>query len=411
VPNSLPETIPRSTNEEDTRELNSPPNQRLLSLDVFRGVTVAAMILVTDPGTYASRYAPLCHSDWVGPTSTDMIFPAFLVAVGIAMTLSFASRVERGADRARLLVHALRRTVLLIALGFLVNGFPDYHWHTIRIPGILQHIALCYLLGSLIYLAVSRYAGPRRMIIVAAATAAVLSVHWALLMLVPVPGFGAGRLDSLGNLGAYMDRSVLGVRHMWIWGTTPGHGVTFDPDGLLLTLSSLGNLLIGVLAGEWLRTHQSRTRKAIALIAAGGLLMIVGWALSPWMPLNKKLWTSTFTLLSSGVALMLFACFYWLLDGKRNLSDVRRWLTLPALIFGTNAILAFVISGVITTLFDRVHVTAGGGLMTLHQWGYQYGFATWLRPINASLAYALVVVLLNLAILYPLYRRRIFLRV
>ena len=337
-----------------------------------------------------------------------MIFPAFLVAVGIAMTLSFAARVEKGANRARLLLHVVRRTVLLIVLGFLVNGFPDYHWHTIRIPGILQHIALCYLFGALIYLAVSRMEVRRRMLVLAVATVAVLGLHWALLMLVPVPGFGAGRLDSLGNLGAYIDRSVLGVRHLWIWGTTPGYGVTFDPDGLLLTISSLGNLLAGVLAGEWLRTGQSRTRKAVALLAACGLLMIVGWGLRPWMPLNKKLWTSTFTLLSSGVALTVFACFYWLLDAQRTRF---RLGTLPAMVFGANAILAFVLSGVITTTFDRVHVMAGGMLVTLHQWGYQYGFATWLQPVNASLAYAIGIVLLNLAILYPLYRKGIFLRV
>lgn len=390
---------------------SAPPTRtdksgRLVSLDVFRGVTVAAMILVTDPGTYGARYWPLCHSDWVGPTPTDMIFPSFLVAIGMAMTFSFASRVEKGASRAGLLWHALRRSVVLIFLGLLVNGFPNYDLHTIRMPGILQHIALCYLAGSVLYLAVFSEKPNRRMTAIAAITVAVLGLHWALLKLVPVPGFGAGRLDSLGNLGAYIDRSVFGVRHLWAYGTTPGYGVTFDPDGLLLTISSLGNLLIGVLAAEWLRTGHSHLRKTLGLIAAGIVLVIAGYALSPWMPLNKKLWTSSFTVLSSGEALLAFVFFYLLLDVKCWC----RWAA-PALVFGTNAILAFALSSVVTNLADRIHVTAGDSRMTLHQWGFQYGFATWLRPINASLAYAIAIVLLNLAILYPLYRKRIFLRV
>jgi predicted acyltransferase len=394
----------------------SAGKERLLSLDVFRGVTVAAMILVTDPGTYSARYSPLCHSEWDGPTPTDIIFPSFLVAIGLAMTLSFTARMQRGANRASLLAHVLRRAVVLIFLGLLVNGFPDYPLHTIRIPGILQHIALCYLAGSILYLTLySRQADNdriRRMIVIAAWTIGVLALYWALLKLVPVPGFGKGRLDSLGNFGGYVDRSVFSVRHLWAYGTTPGYGVTFDPDGLLVALSSLGNLLIGVLAGEWLSTHYARTRKALVLGAAAGSLILLGWALGPWMPLNKKLWTSTFTILSSGYALLAFAVFYCILDVKRWRSWATRWWTGPALVFGTNAILAFAISSVITTSADRLHkAVPQGSPLTLHTWAYLYGFASWLSPINASLAYALVIVLLNLALLYPLYRRRIFLRI
>ncbi len=364
------------------------------------------MILVTDPGTYAARYAPLCHSDWVGPTSTDMIFPAFLVAIGMAMTFSFRARIERGASRAKLMLHALQRSAILIVLGLLLNGFPDYHLHTIRIPGILQHIALCYLAGSLVYLALFRRRSGQRIAAIAAVTVVVLALHWALLKLLPVPGFGVGQLDSLGNLGAWIDRRVFGVQHLWAYGTTPGYGVTFDPDGLLLTISSLGNLLIGVLAGEWLRTRHSSTRKIVGLVVAGSVLIVAGMALSQWMPLNKKLWTSTFTLLSSGVAVLIFTFFYLAVDVKRW----RGWTT-PALVFGTNAILAFALSSILTTLADRIHIGSGNSRHTLHAWGYLHGFASWMRPINASLAYAILIVLLNLVIVYPLYRKRIFLRV
>jgi predicted acyltransferase len=387
---------------------------RLVSLDVFRGLIVAGMILVTDPGTYSAVYWPLLHAQWNGATPTDMIFPSFLVIVGVAMTLSFASRLERAGGRGKLLLHVLRRSVLLFFLGLLVNGFPDYNPHTIRIPGVLQRIALCYFAGSLLYFGAGWVADRktesrslRRSTVIGAAFVGLLALYWALLKLYPVPGFGAGRLDSLGNVGAYVDRYLLGVRHMWLYGTTPGYGVTFDPEGLLSTIPALATLLTGVLAGEWMRTSYSRPRKVAGLAGAAACLMIAGYALSPLLPLNKKIGTSTFAIFSSGVALLAFSFFYFVLDIRRW----RRWVT-PALVLGTNAILAFVLSNVITTLTDRLHVTAiDGGSISLHKWVYQYGFATWLQPVHASLAYAIGIVILNVAIVYPLYRKRIFLRV
>src|SRR5580704_7914821 len=197
-------------------------NSRLISLDALRGAIVAGMILVTDPGTYSAVYWPLLHARWDGVTPTDMIFPAFLVIVGVATTLSFASRLERGASQKRLMIHVLRRSGILLLLGLLMNGFPDYYWHTIRIPGVLQRIALCYLAGSLLYLIVSNIfdnkegvQAVRRSSMIGAVLLAILALYWALLKLYPVPGFGPGRLDSLGNLGAYIDRSVFGVSDMW----------------------------------------------------------------------------------------------------------------------------------------------------------------------------------------------------
>jgi predicted acyltransferase len=239
--------------------------------------------------------------------------------------------------------------------------------------------------------------------------AAILIADWALLKRVPVPGFGAGRLDSLGNLGAYLDRTLLGTRHLWPYGLTPGYGVTFDPEGLLSTLPAIATLLLGILAAEWLRIEQSRSRKALLLAGTGAVLVLAGRLLHPLLPINKKIkkmWTSTFVLFSGGVSLALYSVLYSMLDIKRW-----RWWTPPALVFGTNAMLAFVLSNVITTLTDRLHLhLSGGRAFTLHQWGYGYGFATWLQPIHASLVYAMAIVLLNGALLYPLYRRRIRLR-
>lgn len=385
-----------------------------MSLDVFRGLAVAGMILVTDPGTYSAVFWPLLHAQWNGWTPTDMIFPGFLFAVGVAITLSFAARIERGANRATLARHVLFRSVAIFFIGLAINGFPDYNLHTIRIPGVLQRIALCYLAGALLYLAVNQAGNrtserqrPRPIALLAGIAVLLLSIYWALLKLVPVPGFGSGRLDSLGNIAAYVDRFLLGTNHMWAWGLTPGHGVTFDPEGLLSTLPAIASLLVGVVAGEQLRTESSKNRKALTLAGAGLVLALAGWLLHPLLPINKKLWTSTFALFSGGVSLLIFSALYTILDIKRW-----RWWTPPALVLGTNAILAFALSNVITTLTYRIRVNLrDGSATTLNEWVYHCCFATWLPPVYASLAYAIAIVFLNIALVYPLYRRRIFLRV
>lgn len=386
--------------------------ERLVSLDVYRGLTVAGMILVTDPGTYSAVYWPLRHAEWNGATPTDMIFPSFLFIVGAAIPLSVAARMKRGSNRARLTGHVVLRSVMLFVIGLIVNGFPDYDLHTLRIPGILQRIALCYLCGGVIYLwfhddvrTQARHRAGNW--IIAGLMGFILVAYWLALKLVPVPGFGAGRLDSLGNLPAFIDRSILGTRHLWVYGLTPGYGVTYDPEGLLSTLPAVATLLIGLLAGGWMRAKRSERQKAIGLGAAGLILLLVGWLLHPLLPINKKIWTSTFALFSSGVSLLAFSLCYAILDIRRW----RRWAT-PALIFGTNAIFAFTLSSVITILSDRIHLRDGSGAgLSLHRWGYQYGFASWLQPVHASLAYAIAIVLLNMAIVGLLYRQRIFLRV
>jgi predicted acyltransferase len=397
--------------EEDFRG-GDQRSSRLMSLDVFRGLTVAAMILVTDPGTYAAVYPQLRHAVWQGATAADMIFPSFLVMVGAAMTLSFRARLMRGADRGHLLFHALRRGTVMLVLGLVVNGFPNYDLHNLRLPGILQRIAVCYVLGACMYLAASevgvgRERRGRRSAVLGAATVVLLGGYWALLKWYPVPGFGAGRLDPLGNVAAYYDRAIFGVRHMFQWGVkTPGYGITFDPEGVLSTTTALATLLMGVLAGEWLGTEGARERKAVGLLVAGGCLVLAGYGLSPWLPLNKSLLTSTFAMFSGGVAFLFFSLFYWVLD----VWMWRMWAE-PALVFGTNAILAFALSQVVTTVLDLIHVTGDGGRMNLHAWLNRYWFATWLPARPASLGYAVTIVGVNLAMLYPLYRRRIFVRV
>ncbi len=321
--------------------------------------------------------------------------------------MSFASRLQKGSPRSTLAKHVVRRAAIIFALGLAVNGFPDYHLHTLRIPGILQRIAVCYLIAGLLYLATGgdEKSRSRQTAIFTTLIVVILAGYWALLKLVPVPGFGPGRLDSLGNLPAYVDRMIFGTNHLWAWGLTPGYGVTYDPEGMLSTLPAIAAVLIGVLTGKWLRKEQSVQRRVLGVVIAGTLLTIAGLLLAPYLPLNKRIYTSTFALFSGGISLLTFAACYLVVDAWR----FRRWAS-PLLVFGTNAILAFALSSVITTFMDRIHVNTGIGVLTLHEWG-NHIFAGFLQPVHASLAYAVTIVLLNLALLYPLYRKRIFLRV
>jgi predicted acyltransferase len=370
---------------------------RLVSLDVSRGIVIAAMILVTDPGTYSYVYSPLRHAEWMGATATDMIFPAFLFMVGLSISFSFASQIKHGASRATLVQRLLRRSLVLLILGLVLNGFPDYHLGTLRIPGILQRIAVCYLCSGALYLFTTR-----RMRLMAGVAFALLAVYWVLLKLVPVPGIGPGHLDTFGSLPAYIDRQVFGINHLWIWGLTPGKGVTYDPEGLLSTLPAMFSTLAGIVAGDWMRSDLPARKKVLGLAIAGCALAIAGLLLSPLLPLNKRIWTSTFALLSTGVSMAVFAALYAAID----LGGFRRGL-LPAKILGTNAILAFTVSTIITSLLDRIPLQG----LTMHEWLYRNLFASWLSPYLSSLAYAIVIVLLNILLLYPLYQKRLFVRV
>jgi predicted acyltransferase len=400
---------------------------RLVSLDVLRGLTVAGMILVTDPGTYSAIFPPLRHADWQGATPTDMIFPSFLFMVGVSIVFSTHASLKRGATPAKLVAHVLRRTILLIVFGLLVNGFPFYDLHNLRFPGILQRIALCYAAAALLYLWIahpdSAEAAPSRnqprpistVALLAGIIAVILVSYYALLRFASVPGFGPARYDSLGYLGAYIDRAVFGISHLWPYGLTPGHGVTYDPEGLLSTFPALANTLLGVLTGIGLRASRSTRTTAANMVIFGVLLFAAACPLSSLMPINKRIWTSTFALLSGGVSLLALGILYWFIDcrsaGARTLP---RWLQ-PVIhfarIFGANAIAAFVLSSVITSSLDAIHLHIGSTAVSLHHAGYQYLFAPWLPPRTGSLAYALAIVGLNAALLYPLYRKRIFLRI
>ena len=381
---------------------------RMVSLDVFRGITIAAMILVNDPGSWNSIYAPLEHAEWNGWTPTDLIFPFFLFIAGVSMTLSFASRAARGVTRRAMANHVLRRSAVIFAIGLFLNGFPFFDLHTIRIMGVLQRIALCYLAAGILYLATMRReisadnkdyvrGSPGAL----AGVALVLLVgYWALMTFVPVPGYGAGHLGKDENLGAYIDRALMDG-HLW------SESKTWDPEGFLSTLPAIATALIGILAGEWLRSKRSGTRKVYGLLMSGAALMLAGRLLDPYFPINKNLWTSTFVLFTGGFALLLLAVCYWIVD----LRGARKWAA-PFLVFGMNAILAYALAAVASeTSTDFEFTGAGGRAETLHGWLYNNFFVPYMNPKNASLAFAVFFVALILALLWPLYRKKIFVRV
>jgi len=380
----------------------------MVSLDVFRGATIAGMILVNDPGSWSHIYPPLEHAEWNGWTPTDLIFPFFLFIVGVSMTLSFPSRMARGLTRGKLMIHVVRRSALIFALGLFLNGFPDFDLSSIRIMGVLQRIALCYLAAGLLYLATfqreTRADGTTRVRANLRVTAVVaiilLAGYWALMTFVPAPGYGAGHLGKDDNLGAYVDRTLMGG-HLW------SESVTWDPEGFLSTLPAIASLLIGILAGEWLRSNRGAQRKALGLAAAGIALLVLGRLLHPFFPINKNLWTSTFVLFTSGFAMLVLAVCYWVVD-------VRAWRawTPPFLVFGMNAILAYALAAIvseISTDFEFLHFH--GRETTLHGWLYDRFFVPHASPVNVSLAFAVFFVFVIFLLLWPFYRWKIFLRV
>jgi predicted acyltransferase len=361
---------------------------RLESLDVFRGATIASMILVNNPGTCSAVYAPLRHAEWNGGTFTDLVFPFFLWIAGVAMTLSFARRVECGDDRWRLLAHTARRAAILFGLGLAMNGFPNFDLATWRIPGVLQRIAVCYFAAGAVYL-FTTWRGQ------AIAVLTLLAGYWALMMLVPVPGVGAGSLAKGANLAQYVDGVVLG-RHMW------SETRTWDPEGILSTLPAIATTLFGVLAGGLLRSGRPKTAR---LFAGGGALAVCGLILSVWMPINKNLWTSSYAVFMAGLAQIVFASCYWLVDVKGR----RRW-SRPLAIYGMNALAVYIVSGAVEILPDAIPV-GGTPPVSLHEFLYARFFAPLASPPNASLLWAVSCVLAMYAVAYGMYRRKWFVKV
>src|SRR5438105_8819537 len=369
-------------------------DNRLISLDVFRGLTIAGMVLVNNPGSWSHIYWPLEHAEWNGWTPTDLIFPFFLFIVGVAIPLAFGKRIERGDARRALFIKVVYRSAIIFLLGEFLAGFPYFHLATIRIPGVLQRIAVCYFFASLIYLT-SR---PRTVAIIAVA---LLIVYWLLMTRVAAPGYYAGDLSKEGSLASYIDRRVFGP-HIW------RQGIVYDPEGILSTMGALGTTLFGILTGNLIRAKDKTPIEKVALMFVAGIgCMIVGWCWNPWFPINKSLWTSSYVFFTAGLALQFLALCYWLIDIK----GYKRW-TKPFVIFGVNAIVLFVGTGVMARLMGLIKVSRpDGARQSLQGLVYDNAFASWLPPNKASLAFAISFILLWLFFMWLLYRKNIIIKV
>jgi predicted acyltransferase len=348
------------------------------------------MILVNTPGSVDHVYAPLTHAAWHGWTCADLIFPFFLFIVGVAITLSFPdSHLVRAYQRS-IVLHALRRFLILFTLGLLLYNFPYYHLSTLRILGVLQRIALCYLCAVLVFLNTNIWGQ-------AAVTAALLALYWALMMLMPIPG--AGVLEPNNNLAASVD-SLLLHGHL-------AYG-TWDPEGLLSTVPAVATTLVGVLAGYWLKTpSRSLGEKTSGFMVTGIAAIVMGQAMDHWFPINKNLWTSSYVVFTGGMALLVFAVCYWLVDGK----GYRRVAT-PFIIFGMNPILVYVLATLGSCLLDLYTIRSSDGTsLTLKTILYEHYFASWAGPTTGSLLFALVYLVVWFAPMAVLYHKRIFIKI
>jgi len=371
--------------------------QRLVFLDVVRGLTVAFMILVNNNGSEEVAYWPLKHADWNGWTPTDLVFPIFIFLVGISIVFSTASRMARGEAKSALLMHAFRRAAIIFALGILIHGFPHYPLATLRIYGVLQRIAVCYLVASILYL------WDRRVVTLVSVSVICLLGYWALMRWVPVPEFGMpGRdipfLDKDINWVSVVDRQLFPRRLL---------ESTRDPLGLISTIPAIATCLLGVLTGLWLRTQKGMTAKAGGMLAGAiaGLALGRFWAI--WFPINKRLWTSSYVLFAAGWTLLILAICYFAIEIRKHAGS---W-TYPWRIFGANAIFTYAFAELLSTMLEIIHVGNAGQAITLKDLIYTRIFSPIVNPSFGSLLYSLSYVLVCFVPAVMLFRKRIFIKI
>ncbi len=370
------------------------PKGRLASLDAFRGFTIALMILVNSPGDTGAVYSHLSHVDWNGWTFADSVFPSFLFIVGVSIVFSFAKQEEKGIRNSAFMVRLLRRTIILFALGLFINMFPAFHLSAIRIPGVLQRIALCYFFASLIVLKADLRGRILWLI-------GLLASYWLMMRFIPVPGIGAGVLEPGKNFAAWVDSHFLSG-HMWSY-----YDGKWDPEGIVSTIPAIATTLFGVLTGQWLRSSLPERRKVAGMVCAGVVLLIAGYILDRWLPINKSIWTSTFSIFMAGVALVCLAFFHWLID----IEDFSRWAK-PFIILGLNPITVYVLSEVFDTTLRILNLSISKG-QTIDCQSYLFGYLCVLnaKPETASLLYGLVTLLFMFLIAWIMWRKRLFLKI
>jgi predicted acyltransferase len=390
-----------------------PKAHRWLSVDVLRGITIGFMIMVNNNGGGDQAYWAMKHTDWNGFTPTDLVFPTFLFLIGISTVFSTQARLAKGDSKSSLLVHTLRRAIILFLLGLLVNSFPAFHLHTLRIYGVLPRIAVCYLIVAVLYL----YSPSWKNKAILAASA--LIGYWILMRFVPVPGYGVPThtiplLDHDANLVAWLDRHIFSASHLY--------EKTRDPEGLLSTIPAVATALIGMLTGIWLRSTRSIVAKARGIATAGCAGILLGGLWNFSFPVNKKLWTSSYVLYAAGWSLLLLALCIWFIDirSARGTDTARgtdaahrtdaatRKSFLVLLVFGTNAIAAYVLSELLPGALDLIHPHPGVPLL---RWFYLEILHLIPYTPMAAMVFCIVFAAICWLPMYALYRRRIFLKI
>ncbi|HTF65305.1 MAG TPA: heparan-alpha-glucosaminide N-acetyltransferase domain-containing protein [Edaphobacter sp.] len=394
------------------------PSSRVLSVDVLRGITIAFMILVNDAGDSKHVYTQLEHAAWNGWTLTDLVFPTFLFIVGIAIILSIHARLQRGASRRELALHTLRRAATIFVVAMLINLVPYFRFSHLRIYGVLPRIALCYLIAALICLTTQK---ARNLL---AITAALLVSYWLLMRFVPVPGFGVPTheiplLDPDRNLAAWIDRGTMAFTQS-AFHTGRLYEGTRDPEGLLSTIPAIGTTLLGAVSALWLRRAGgkspsiTRAQCALGLLLAGFVGIASGLMWNIWFPINKKLWTSSYVLFAAGCALVGLAVCYWLIDIRRfHETKLGKRLTWPWLVFGSNAIVAYVVAAIVEKTLSLIHmagVTPDGKPLTGWGWVYWNIFASHGSTNNTSVAFAIAFVLVCFIPNWILWQKKIFVK-
>lgn len=378
-------------------------SKRLLSLDFFRGLTVAAMILVNNPGSWGNIYAPLEHAEWNGCTPTDLVFPFFLFIVGVSIAYAMGSKKDDPASHTKTILKAFKRGFILFGLGFILAYFPrnfkDFDaleaLRHVRIPGVLQRIGVVFFISSILFLKLSGKSLYRTLILI-------LFGYWALMTFVPVPDIGYANLEKETNLGAWLDRSLLTEAHLW------KSAKTWDPEGILSTFPAIATCLFGIQVGVYLRRKDTDTGTKMAwLFSTGILAVLLGLLWDLQFPINKALWTSSYVLYTGGLATLILTLSYWIIDAK----GYNRFTT-PFVVYGVNAITVFFVSGLLPRLLNMIKIEQENGekIGALTSF-YRNYFVPYFSPINASLAYAIFVVLFFYIILWFMYKKKIIIKV
>jgi len=367
-------------------ENETKTSKRLISLDAFRGFTIAGMILVNTPGSWAYIFPPLRHAEWNGLTPTDLVFPFFLFIVGVSIVLAYTKRLKSMAPKSAMLRKIFFRTLILFALGVLLNLIGS-NFESLRLPGVLQRISIVFLFCSLLFL----YTNIRLQIW----TAVVLLAGYYLLMIgVDVPGIGTGVLEPGQNLAAWIDSKVIPFS-MW-------QG-TWDPEGILSTLPAIGTGITGMLAGHVMISARDLKDKVILLLIAGFAAALLGEMWGWIFPINKNLWTSSYVLFTSGLATMTWAGLIWTMEVR----DHKKWAHW-GVVFGMNAITVYVLSSLLLLPFTHIPISQGKSLQTLYM---QVLTDAGMMPELASMIWAILFVGLCFIPAWLLYRKRIFIKI